>query len=169
MGNGPISRAGSRATTWRSMNGRPSPQGGVAAPLPMKRDRVLARPHAPNTKRLTTLRPGTSRVLHRHGPRGSTFQGARTGPSERRLRHLRAVRAQQLAYASAGADAHRHLGLRLRAELGWPDPGHSAWRRRLVPTGREALARRLADHVDDAHRHPGGAQWQGRGLAGKSE
>ena len=46
------------------------------------------------------------------------------------------------------------------------DRGGPSRRRRLVPAWREALARRLADHGHDSHRHPGAARRQGRRLAG---
>ena len=60
-------------------------------------------------------------------------------------------------------------GAGLRAALGRPDRGDPPGRRGLVPAGREALARRLADHRDDAHRHSGAARRQGRRLDGKGD
>ncbi len=38
---------------------------------------------------------------------------------------------------------------------------------RPVSAERETLARRFADHGDDAHRDPGSARWQGRRLDGE--
>ena len=85
------------------------------------------------------------------------------------LRHVRAMRAQQLAHASARSDAHRHLRLRLGAEVGRPDQGDSPRRSRVVSAGRKALARRIAHHGHDAYRHPGGAQRQGGRLDGDGD
>src|SRR5256886_1495630 len=72
-----------------------------------------------------------------------------------------------VAHASARPDAHRHVRLRLRAELGRPDQGHPARRCGVVPCGRKALAWRIAHHGHDAYRHPGGAQRQGCRLDGE--
>ena len=55
------------------------------------------------------------------------------------------------------------------AALGRPDRGNPAGRRGLVPAGREALARRRANHGHDAHRHSGTARRQGRRLDGTGQ
>ena len=60
-------------------------------------------------------------------------------------------------------------GCGLRAALGRADRGDPAGRRGLVPARREALARRVADHGDDAHRHSGAARRQGRRLDGEGQ
>jgi len=93
----------------------------------------------------------------------------RAGARKWRLRHFRALLAQQLAHASARSDADRDFRMRFCAELGRAAPGHSAGGCRLVSARGEALARRLIDHGHDAHRHPGRAQWEGRGLARTSD
>ena len=67
------------------------------------------------------------------------------------------------------ADAHRRGGLRLGSAGGQPSRGGASRRRGLVPARGKALARCLADHGDDAHRHPGRARRQGRRLAGARE
>ena len=86
-----------------------------------------------------------------------------------RQRHLRARRAHGMAHAPARPDPDRHLRLRPGAALGRPDRGDPARRRGLVRAGREALARRRANHGDDAHRHPGKARRQARRLDGTRE
>ena len=87
----------------------------------------------------------------------------------RRQRHIRAGRPDGLAHASARPDADRHGRLRLGAALGRADRGNPARRRGLVPARREALARRHADHGDDAHRHSGRARRQGGRLDGTGQ
>ena len=107
-------------------------------------------------KRLAAVRQRTGRVVHRHGPHRPAVPG-RPSPARgrRRQRHVRARRAHGVAHASARPDADRDGRLRLGAARGRADRGDPAGRRRLVPARREALARRHADHGDDAHRHSG--------------
>ena len=99
-------------------------------------------------------RPNISPV----GARRPAVPAAGTGAHVRRVRHLRAGRPHRLAHASARADADRHRRLRVGAARGRPDRGNTARRRRLVSARREALARRNADHRDDAYRDHGNAR-----------
>ena len=93
--------------------------------------------------------------------------GSRT--SAGRERHLRAGRTNRVAYASAGANADCHCGLRVDAALGRDSRGDPAGRRGVDCSRREALAWRSSGNGDDAHRHPGKARWQDCGLAGACE
>jgi hypothetical protein len=85
---------------------------------------------------------------------------------QRRQRHVRARCAHGLAHTSAWTDADRDGRQRPRAARGRISRANPTWRCRLVPAGREALARRGADHSDDAHRNCESARWQGRRLDG---
>ena len=51
---------------------------------------------------------------------------------------------------------------------GESDPGDPRGRCHLVPTQSQALAWCVADHGDDAHRDPGGAQWHPGRVDGAS-
>src|SRR5207244_12788214 len=85
----------------------------------------------------------------------------------RRIRDVRARRADGVAHAPARADADRDSGGRTRADRGWPDRGDPAWRCRLDSTRQAALARRLTRAGDDPPRGPGEPQRQGRGVDGE--
>src|SRR3989442_5487136 len=74
-----------------------------------------------------------------------------------------------MAHSPAGPDPDRDGWLRARAALGRPDRGDPAGGRGLVPAGREALARRRANHGHDAHRHSGTARREDRRLDGKGQ
>jgi hypothetical protein len=69
--------------------------------------------------------------------------------------------AHGLAHPSPRPDLCRHGRHRPGTAGGWPDPGDQGGRCRVISARREALARRLAERGDDAHRHPGAARWQG--------
>ena len=88
---------------------------------------------------------------------------ARAGGVER---HVRAWRPYRMAHAPARSDADRDRRFRPGAAVGWSGGGDPAGRRRVDSTWGEALAWRLVDHGDDAHRHPREPRRQGRGLAG---
>ena len=68
-----------------------------------------------------------------------------------------------------GQTLDRHLRLWPRAALGRPHRGDPAWGCDLVRAGREALARRGANHGDDAYGHSGEAQRQDRRVDGAGE
>src|SRR5438552_6784233 len=125
--------------------------------------------HGRQKKRIATVSEGPRRLLHRHGTGRPSLRSPRAGTRGRRQCHVRAWRANGVAYTSARPDAHRHGGLRPRAALGRPDRGDSTRRRRFVRAKREALARRRAHDSHDAHRHSGTARRQDRRLDGESQ
>jgi len=69
-------------------------------------------------------------------------------------------------HTPARADAHRHRRMRPGAARGWPDRGNPPWRRCVVPTRGEALARGRAGHGNEPHSHPGKAERLAGGLDG---
>ena len=108
---------------------------------------------------------GNCRLVHRIGPGGSSLPGSGSGAGERRPGHLRTRRPDRVAHAPARADTGRHFRSRMGAARGRTDRGDPRRRRRVVSAGPEALARRLADHRNDAHRHSG-IRWTERTSIG---
>ena len=72
-------------------------------------------------------------------------------------------------HTPARADAHRHRRMRPGAARGWPDRGNPPWRRCVVPTRGEALARGRAGHGNEPHSHPGKAERLAGGLDGAGD
>jgi hypothetical protein len=72
-------------------------------------------------------------------------------------------------YPSARPDVDHHVGLGLGATRRRPDRRSAPRRCRLVSARPEALARRDADHCNDAHRHSGNPERQERRLDGKGQ
>ena len=89
---------------------------------------------------------------------------SRTG--QWRQRDVRARCSNCMAYTSPRADTDHHGRLRLGTASRRARRRDSSGRRGLVLARREALARRHANHSDDAHRHSGEKGWQGRRLDG---
>ena len=74
--------------------------------------------HGDQAKRLTAVRQRTRGVVHRHGAHRSAVRRARSGARGRRQRHVRAGRADGVAYAPARPDPHRHRRLRAARSAG---------------------------------------------------
>src|SRR5918993_5125793 len=72
-----------------------------------------------------------------------------------------------MAHAPAWSDTDRDVWRWSRPALGWACRGDSAGRRHLDSARREALAWRITDDGDDAHRDSGKARWEACGLARK--
>ena len=106
-------------------------------------------------KRLPIVREGLGPVLYGLGPRRSALPGQGTFAHFRRLGHIRARRPLRVAHASGRPGLDRDCRRRPRPAMGRSDRGNPARRRGANSSGRQALARRLADHRNDAHRHSG--------------
>ncbi len=87
-----------------------------------------------------------------------------TGTRARRRSHrdIRTRRTDRVAHTPTRPDADRHGRLRTRAARRPTGRGDPARRRGLVCARREALARRVANHRDDAHRHPASSSFRTR-------
>ena len=79
---------------------------------------------------------------------------------------LYARRPDGLAHAPAWPDPDRDIRNGPHPAMGWACRGDSDGRRRLDSARREALAWRITDDGDDAHRDSGKARWEAGGLAG---
>ncbi len=106
-------------------------------------------------RRIATLGSGPCRILHRPrrvDPLWPADDPQRLG----RPRDLRARRALGLAHPPGRAAPGGAVGVGLTQEWGQPGPGDPPRRRRVVPSGRQALARRRSVHGTDppgGHRH----------------
>ena len=95
------------------------------------------------------------------------FAANESAPYSGGIRHLRAGRAVELAYAPRPASASSSRRRRPHAGMGRTDRRDPRGRPRLVSSRRQALARRLADHRNDAHRADRHARRQERRVDGK--